>query len=149
LSTVAEQLGNSNGSRGWRDHGAVCDEEAQSEGEGREFGRERDESVDPGADGGMDDAERFRGGSRRLDRSHGRPAIESDRHSDACDPWADCEWLPCSDGVSRPVESGTFPLAHGVPARVGRLRGYGNAIVPQVAAAFIEAAFDAIEESEG
>jgi DNA (cytosine-5)-methyltransferase 1 len=31
------------------------------------------------------------------------------------------------------------PLAHGVPARVGLLRGYGNAIVPQVAAAFIEA----------
>jgi hypothetical protein len=27
---------------------------------------------------------------------------------------------------------------------VGRLRGYGNAIVPQVAATFIEAALDAI-----
>ena len=32
------------------------------------------------------------------------------------------------------------PLAHGVSARMGRLRGYGNAIVPQVAAAFIRAA---------
>ena len=31
-----------------------------------------------------------------------------------------------------------FPLAHGVPGRVGLLRGYGNAIVPQVAQAFIE-----------
>jgi hypothetical protein len=30
-----------------------------------------------------------------------------------------------------------FPLAYGVSARVGRLRGYGNAILPQVAAAFI------------
>ena len=47
--------------------------------------------------------------------------------------------VDCRDGKRRPVEPGTFPLAHGVPARVGRLRGYGNAIVPQVAAAFIEA----------
>ena len=31
-----------------------------------------------------------------------------------------------------------FPLADGIPARVGRLRGYGNAINPYVAAAFIE-----------
>ena len=30
-------------------------------------------------------------------------------------------------------------MAHGVPSRVGLLRGYGNAIVPQVAAEFIEA----------
>ena len=53
--------------------------------------------------------------------------------------WSPCDWLPCLDGKSRPVEPGTFPLAHGVPARVGRLRGYGNAIVPQVAEAFIRA----------
>jgi hypothetical protein len=38
----------------------------------------------------------------------------------------------------------TYPVTAGVPGRVGRLRGYGNAIVPQVAATFIEAALDAI-----
>ena len=53
--------------------------------------------------------------------------------------WDNCDWLPCRDGKARPVEPGTFPLAHGATARVGRLRAYGNAIVPQVAQAFIEA----------
>ena len=53
--------------------------------------------------------------------------------------WRDADWLGCTDGKWRPVEPGTFPLAHGVPGRVGRLRAYGNAIVPQVAAEFIAA----------
>jgi DNA (cytosine-5)-methyltransferase 1 len=54
-------------------------------------------------------------------------------------PWSRCDWLPCADGRHRPVEPGTFPLADGIPARVGRLRAYGNAIVPQVGAAFVRA----------
>ena len=53
--------------------------------------------------------------------------------------WADSDLVPCRDGKARRVEPGTFPLAHGIPGRVGLLRGYGNAIVPQVAAAFIQA----------
>lgn len=53
--------------------------------------------------------------------------------------WSAVDWIPCIDGRARPVEPGTFPLAHGLPARVGRLRGYGNAIVPQVAAEVIAA----------
>lgn len=55
------------------------------------------------------------------------------------DFWSDADWLGCRDGKFRPVEPGTFPLANGIPARVGRLRGYGNAIVPQVAAEFVKA----------
>ena len=51
--------------------------------------------------------------------------------------WRDADWIFCRDGKWRAVESGTFPLAHGPAARVGRLRAYGNAIVPQVAEAFI------------
>lgn len=52
--------------------------------------------------------------------------------------WESADWLFCRDGKFRPVEPGTSPLAHGSAARVGRLRGYGNAIVAQAAQAFIE-----------
>jgi DNA (cytosine-5)-methyltransferase 1 len=73
----------------------------------------------------------------RSERRHG---------TDQLTPWAPSlvDWIPCRDGKRRPVEAGTFPLAHGVPGRVGLLRGYGNAIVPQVAAKFIEA-FDTLD----
>ena len=53
--------------------------------------------------------------------------------------WSAAEYIECPDEFQRPIEPGTFPLAHGATARVGRLRAYGNAIVPQVAQAFIEA----------
>lgn len=53
--------------------------------------------------------------------------------------WDNFDVIPFADGKARRVESGTFPLAHGIPARVGRLCGYGNAINPQTAAVFIRA----------
>lgn len=59
--------------------------------------------------------------------------------ADALAAWANLEWIECSDGKARPTEPGIFPLAHGIPGRVGRLRAYGNAIVPQVAAVFVMA----------
>lgn len=76
--------------------------------------------------------------------------------------WRNHTLIPCRDGKQRRIESGTFPLVNGLPkgmvyssdpsapinsqetaeARVMRLKGYGNAIVPQVAAAFIQAAIE-------
>ena len=69
--------------------------------------------------------------------------------------WRDADWLLCRDGKWRPVEPGPFPLVDGSAARmgrvkpgvarvassnrVGRLKGYGNAINAQAAAAFIRA----------
>jgi DNA (cytosine-5)-methyltransferase 1 len=40
------------------------------------------------------------------------------------------------------IKPGLSLLANGIPGRVGRLRAYGNAIVPQTAAEFIRAAID-------
>lgn len=58
--------------------------------------------------------------------------------------WTDYRLAKCRDGKARriPTEPAFFPLAHGIPARVVRLRGYGNAIVPQVAAEFVKAYFE-------
>jgi len=55
--------------------------------------------------------------------------------------WAGSEHIYCRDGKERqiPVEPALFPLAHGIPNRVGTLRGAGNAIVPQVSAEVIGA----------
>jgi len=89
-----------------------------------------------------------RGASQKSD-GRNAPRIEPQRFCDADRPsptnghWRDADWLYCRDGKWRPVESGTFPLAHGITARVGRLRAYGNAIVPQVAQAVIESYMEA------
>ncbi|WP_323115425.1 DNA cytosine methyltransferase [Pseudomonas guariconensis] len=58
--------------------------------------------------------------------------------------WADADWIYCRDGKWRPVEPGTFPLAHGATARVGRLRAYGNAINAEAATQFIAAYLESI-----
>lgn len=57
------------------------------------------------------------------------------------DHWSSTTWHTCRDGKHRriPSEPSLFPLAHGIPGRVGLLRGSGNAIVPQAAASFIQA----------
>lgn len=85
--------------------------------------------------------------------------------------WRNADWLFCTDGKWRPVEPGTRPLAYGLPLklaalgsglerlctvagadrdslkrakayRVGTLKGYGNAISPEPAIAFIESWMD-------
>jgi hypothetical protein len=81
--------------------------------------------------------------ARRMTLEHAGIIERNGRESSATRPldgfWRDADWLFCRDGKWRPVEPGTFPLVHGISARVGRLRAYGNAIVPQVAAGMIAA----------
>jgi len=61
--------------------------------------------------------------------------------------WSGPDWVACRDGKQRPVEPGTFPLVDGAPARVGRLRAYGNAIVSEVAATFIKAVMQSLDNA--
>lgn len=75
-------------------------------------------------------------GQRSSNPQH--PSIER------ASPWSDFELIPCRDGKTRRIKSGLEPLAHGVSERVGLLRGYGNAIVPQVAAEFVKACDEAV-----
>lgn len=60
------------------------------------------------------------------------------------DWWANARLVPCADGKARRIsaEPGDVPLAHGVPARLVKLRAYGNAIVVPLAAEFIRAYLD-------
>lgn len=91
-------------------------------------------------------------------RSEGRAVGEPSHPSF----WSDCDWLPCRDGKYRPTQPGVAPLVAGAPrgvvpggdtglpidpnatveARVMRLRGYGDAIVAQVAETFIRCYMD-------
>ena len=78
--------------------------------------------------------------------------------------WEDCRVIVGADGKARRIEPGIEPLADGIPAgvvlsgadgvsdevnstqqaRKKRIAGYGNAIVPQVAATFIRAFVESI-----
>ncbi|TXH46160.1 MAG: DNA cytosine methyltransferase [Desulfurellales bacterium] len=86
----------------------------------------------PAGELGNTEGKRFQDSSKQAGRNNARGTSETN-------DWSDVEWLPCRDGKARPTQPGLFPLADGIPGRVGRLRAYGNAIVPQVAAQFIRA----------
>ena len=57
--------------------------------------------------------------------------------------WRHAEWAVGADGKARRVEPSIRLLANGVPARVGKLRAYGHAIVPILAAEIIAAYMEA------
>jgi DNA (cytosine-5)-methyltransferase 1 len=80
------------------------------------------------------------GGGFRIDGSASGSAGHSDERGAA--HWSNSTPILCRDGKTRrvPTEPAFFPLVDGISAaRVGILRGAGNAIVPQVAAEFIAA----------
>ncbi len=97
---------------------------------GAEIGLADSSSIGRGESGVWDNSGND-GNQLDADVKDGRPSATNGH-------WRDADWLFCRDGKWRPVEPGTSPLAHGAAARVGRLRGYGNAIVAQAAQAFVE-----------
>lgn len=132
------------GSAGSRRHaGAVPG--AQGEGAGERGGvrRQPDEPVAAGAARRLD----LTAGSGRQWLGHQSAHGQLVQAGALGGFWTDADWIPCRDGKARPVEPGTFPLAHGAPARVGRLRAYGNAIVAEAAATFIRAADAAMADA--
>ena len=128
-------------------------------------GRPEQESVSPGRKG----EERYDSQSCTVSgmlksegsNTDGRP--ESQLTATGCQngrtEWDNPDWIYCRDEKYRPIKSSIEPLAHGLfrgmgyssdpsepnepnntqEARVMRLKGYGNALVPQVAASFIQA----------
>ena len=101
---------------------------------------------------------------RGADGRDNQGACGDDRPMPTNGHWRDADWLLCRDGKWRPTQSLSVEMADGLPDRlgccrvgggyslnpliqkaenrVGRLRGYGNAIVAQQAAEFIKAVME-------
>lgn len=134
-SHAAERCGPSGGMADM--HGERCEERAECDGEpleSRQQAPQRDDALRCSGVVRLGDPDQ-QGSQGRLERGHG---------AGQWTPWAASVVLPCTDGKSRRIEPGSFPLAHGVPGRVGLLRGYGNAINPWLAAEFILACEEAL-----
>jgi DNA (cytosine-5)-methyltransferase 1 len=105
-------------------------------------------------------------GGEREGEQNGRRAIEPTGAGGGV-PWEQSILIPCRDSKFRRIssQSGDEPLAPRIPKdlgqpkselrrlarrarnnRTGRLKGYGNAIVPQVAALFIETVMEVLSE---
>jgi DNA (cytosine-5)-methyltransferase 1 len=119
-------------------YGARRDARTGSQAEGKtQLRPECNGARSPSADGDNGVALAEHGGREGRDAERRRAG--STLPSSGASFWSSVLWLPCADGKARPVEPGVEPLAHGVQRRPSKLRAYGNAIVPQVAAEFISA----------
>lgn len=78
---------------------------------------------------------------QRCEMHAGSGGLGSGKRTDSADhgssrqlpDWRGAVLETGADGITRPVKPGLRLLAHGIPGRVAKLRGFGNAVVPQVA----------------
>lgn len=120
------------------------DSSAERQQRSREQRQQPEDSSDvPVADALMDDTEGIGRRGRPNFSDRGRRECASGPAGPVNGFWRDADWVLTrpkrvadSPGL-RPIERGSFPLANGTSKRVGRLRGYGDGIVAQVAEAFI------------
>ncbi|MGO1073383.1 DNA cytosine methyltransferase [Lysobacter sp. CA199] len=136
--------------------GGMADRDGERRGEARRLCGRAAQRPAGGGEGGMEHAARERrreGQSRPAVRQRGHAAvagagsvgdannegsqrrIEHWQRTGECAAWATSQTL----AGRRIPESGIRLLAHGIPARIPRLRAAGNAIVPQVAAEILRA----------
>ena len=86
---------------------------------------------------------------KKITEASDRENLALARESSGANPnvlWLECEWIRGSDGKLRPIES---KMDDGVSkgmgrVRAGKLKGYGNAIVPQLAAEFIKSTMEVL-----
>jgi DNA (cytosine-5)-methyltransferase 1 len=118
----------------------------QQRGSGGDQGAGDDSHMADAADSGLQEP------INRLGSSSGTPCREWGKQADGIAGhgpedvgsfWSNAIWLTGADGKSRRAQPGIPLLAHGIPNRVGKLRAYGNAIVPPLAAEVIGAYMDA------
>jgi DNA (cytosine-5)-methyltransferase 1 len=94
-------------------------------------------------------AGRDSGGAAAPEAGDARPGHSAGGERDAADasgaaggPWSGYVWIPCADGKARRLKSGLEPLVNGSSrefrsVRARMVKGYGNAIVPELAAEFV------------
>jgi DNA (cytosine-5)-methyltransferase 1 len=133
-------LGDAGSSGSGRNSGAISSAQGKGQSKGLETRRVTDKPIIADTDSGTV------GNAEESNKSGSWPSERQHFAAGRSDAWSNFELIPCRDGKARRIESGTFPLAYGIPGRVGLLRGYGNAIVPQVAAEFIIAAQEALKQ---
>lgn len=123
------------------------------------------ESPANGKQGGLADNGGLGRRVKRRSKKRGEPdgcgPVDSDGRSPVAGFWRAADWLHCRDAKWRPVEPGSFPMAHELapnmgcdsslktspyreegPWRKGMIHGYGDGIIAEVAIEFISAFLD-------